>query len=293
MSLIGWLGLFPNKKNNKITPLFLDKMIKRDWRRFIIYFILAVVFYVCLKFLLGQSSSATKDRDHHHFTDHLQQHRTHKIPTKQQSILLFNHDNGTHLDFPWYQTPHTRPQYKPNATLLTTHLSPKERQIASSTAVLQAKKLAFRKFPVEEYQTIRGTPLSPQETEDLRSKLECWTQGEWIKDPKAYQLKHVQDSLYSTCDNQFYKTHPASESRDMYRWKPKSECAPLKAVNSRNWCKALQGRNMLLVGDLVQYQYHEVLLDAFRDEPTVCFGELNCKGKLLSTQLTFTNTLVV
>lgn len=256
---------------------------KRDWKRFIIYFLIVIALYACFKIFHNPSSNNTteKNDDHHHFTDHLhQQHRVHNsIATKKQSILTFHADNSTHHDFPWYKTAHTRPQFRANSSLLTTHLSPKERHIASSTAVLQAKKLAFHHFPVSDYQHIRGTPLSPEETAELRAKVDCWTQGEWVLDDKAYKLNHVQDPLYSTCDRAFYKTHKETESRDVYRWKPKKECAPLKAVNTRNWCKVLQGRNMLLVGDLVHYQYHEVLLDAFRDEPTVCFGELNCKGK--------------
>jgi len=49
-------------------------------------------------------------------------------------------------------------------------------------------------------------------------------------------------------------------------------------VDAQHWCQVLRGRHLLVVGDLVQYQLHELFLDTLRDGPAVCFGELNCKG---------------
>ncbi|KAI8640558.1 hypothetical protein BD408DRAFT_419498 [Parasitella parasitica] len=163
-------------------------------------------------------------------------------------------------------------------------MSVKERLVHQQKAVLQAKKLAFRKFVPEEYKGIRGSSLTTgEEASEFRRKVECWTRGTWVKEEQAgqvFNLKHIQDPLYSSCDNQFYKTHSAVEQREAtkYRWEPESDSCPLSTqVESKKWCRSLKGRNMLLVGDLVHYQYHELLLDAFRDDPTVCFGELNCK----------------
>ncbi|CEP14909.1 hypothetical protein [Parasitella parasitica] len=204
---------------------------------------------------------------------------------KQQTVLtLFENDNQTYLDFPWYQKQHTRPQYKPNSTLTTLDMSAKEREIHQQKAILRAKKLAFKKFAPEEYKGIRGSSLlNGEEASEFRRKVECWTRGKWVKQDEVgqiFNLKHIQDPLYSSCDNQFYKTHGATEQREAtkYRWEPESDKCPLSTqIESKKWCRSLRGRNMLLVGDLVHYQYHELLLDAFRDDPTVCFGELNCK----------------
>jgi hypothetical protein len=88
-----------------------------------------------------------------------------------------------------------------------------------------------------------------------------------MEDDNAYQLTHIQDPIYA-CKRPFKP----------YRWQPDDpSCPPLQPVDTQHWCHILNGRNILLAGDLVHYQYHEVLLDVFRDQPTVCYGELNCK----------------
>ncbi|KAG1169846.1 hypothetical protein G6F70_008095 [Rhizopus microsporus] len=201
---------------------------------------------------------------------------------QKQPTLTFQQDNGTtYMDFPWYQRPHTRPQFRPNIDLLSTDLSAKDRRILLEKAILQAKKLALRKFPAAEYTTIRGTNLTATQTAAFREKLTCWTMGQWIRDEQnSFRLKHLQEPIYSSCDHKFYKTHKESEKREetKYVWKPYSQACPVsRKVSSARWCKLLKGRNMLLVGDLAHYQYHELFLDTFRDDPTVCFGELNCK----------------
>ncbi|KAI8371820.1 hypothetical protein BD560DRAFT_454303 [Blakeslea trispora] len=182
---------------------------------------------------------------------------------KQQNVLFHHPDqDDTYLDFPWYQSQHTRPQFKPNASL-----------DYATKAILTAKRLAYKRFAPEDYQGIRGSKLTTAaEAQAFRDTLDCWTHGQWVQMSskqlkKSFQLKHIQDPIYSTCDRRFYKTHHQEETRE--------------AVEPKKWCKTLQGRNMLLVGDLVHYQFHEVLLDAFRDQPTVCFGELNCKDTRL------------
>ncbi|CAO3626646.1 unnamed protein product [Mucor fragilis] len=254
---------------------------QHSWLRFIIYFVVVFVLYQLCKVIYHAAFPTAQDTPVH---DHDLMYHSHNYKNKnikQQTILTFVHDNQTYLDFPWYQQQHTRPQYRPNSTLTTLHMSIKEREIYQQKAILQAKKLAFRRFVPEDYAGIRGSLLSTaEETSEFRRKVECWTRGKWVKEEDAYSLKHIQDPLYSSCDRQFYKTHDTLEKREAtkYRWVPESDSCPLSTkVESKKWCKSLKGRNMLLVGDLVHYQYHELLLDAFRDDPTVCFGELNCK----------------
>lgn len=258
---------------------------QHSWLRFIIYFVVVFVLYQLCKVIYHAAFPTAQDTPVH---DHDLMYHSHNYKNKnikQQTILTFVHDNQTYLDFPWYQQQHTRPQYRPNSTLTTLHMSIKEREIYQQKAILQAKKLAFRRFVPEDYAGIRGSLLSTaEETSEFRRKVECWTRGKWVKEEDAYSLKHIQDPLYSSCDRQFYKTHDTLEKREAtkYRWVPESDSCPLSTkVESKKWCKSLKGRNMLLVGDLVHYQYHELLLDAFRDDPTVCFGELNCKGNMV------------
>ncbi|CAO3630038.1 unnamed protein product [Mucor hiemalis] len=129
--------------------------------------------------------------------------------------------------------------------------------------------------------------MTKEDTLAFRMRVECMTKGQWVRSEETdvkkapFELKHIQDPIYSTCDKKFYKTHKSTEKRDSikYRWKPtnSAQCPLKNTIDTKNWCKVLKGRNILLVGDLTQYQYHELILDTFRDEPTVCFGELNCK----------------
>lgn len=217
---------------------------------------------------------------------------------QKQPTLTFQQDNETtYMDFPWYQRSHTRPQFRPNIDLLSTDLSAKDRRILLEKAILQAKKLALRKFPAAEYTTIRGTNLTATQTAAFREKLACWTMGQWIRDEQnSFRLKHLQEPIYSSCDRKFYKTHKESEKREetKYVWKPYSQaCSVSRKVSSAHWCKLLKGRNMLLVGDLAHYQYHELFLDTFRDDPTVCFGELNCKGKSRNINNTYIFTFLI
>ncbi|KAI7896754.1 uncharacterized protein EV154DRAFT_490746 [Mucor mucedo] len=243
---------------------------KREWTRFIIYFVVAMVIYQLAK-LVYNSFTRTIPQEIYH-----EERKSYKT----QNILEFVPDNQTYLDFPWYQKKHTRPQFKPNGNLTTTELSIKEREIMLQKAILQAKKRAQKKFLPADYTGIRGTRFNTQEeTKALRDKVNCWTKGQWVKDDDHFHLTHLQDPIYSSCDSKFYKTHDKTEKREAlkYRWQPSSDCPLEQSIDAKNWCAALKGRNILLVGDLVHYQYHELLLDAFRDGPTVCFGELNCK----------------
>ncbi|OBZ87598.1 hypothetical protein A0J61_04352 [Choanephora cucurbitarum] len=261
------------------------KRLQSGWR-FAFYFVIACLFYYSLKALYHLITPST-----HSQKTQQQQQKPNRY--KQQNILFHHPDQDTTFhDFPWYQSQHTRPQFKPNASLLTTELSAREREIMQQKAILTAKRLAFKRFVPDDYKGIRGSKLTtPEEVQAFRDTLDCWTQGQWVhlspkQLKKSFHLKHIQDPIYSTCDRRFYKTHSENDTREAvsYQWQPveynsKHQACPSlnPKVEPKKWCKVLQGRNMLLVGDLVHYQFHEVLLDAFRDQPTVCFGELNCK----------------
>jgi hypothetical protein len=246
----------------------------RKWARFIIYAIALFVLVRLIKAIMPDSLLAKSSKPN-------------QVPKnrgyKQQTILNYIPENDTlyYRDFPWYKAEHTRPQFSPNHTLLTQHLDSKQRQLVHDKAVTQAKQLALRKFPAHEYKGIRGSHWRDDDaaSKDFRKKVDCWTTGEWVKDEKSLQLNHVQDPLYSSCDNKFYKTHEKDQKREAAQYSWKSNC-PLKfnTISAPSWCKVMMGRHMLLVGDLVHYQFHDLLLDSFRDDPTVCFGELNCKG---------------
>lgn len=274
---------------------------QRNWKRFIIYFILFFILYQGAKLLYKRIHANNTISDASNVND-IHGSRNSSL-YKKQNILHYTEDNGKYNDFPWYQTEHTRPQFKPNSSLTTIQLSIKEREIMLQKAVLTAKKLALKRFSPEDYPGIRGTKLMTKEdTLAFRMRVECMTKGQWVRSEETdvkkapFELKHIQDPIYSTCDKKFYKTHKSTEKRDSikYRWKPtnSAQCPLKNTIDTKNWCKVLKGRNILLVGDLTQYQYHELILDTFRDEPTVCFGELNCKGKVEYSKLSGTIDLL-
>lgn len=179
---------------------------------------------------------------------------------------------------PWYKHHHPRlPQYNPYAT---TNLTTQEREALTNQMVERASQLVSRAFPEMENKII-GSSLSQDEVVQFRSLVDCWTStGKWVRmDGEVKVMSHYQDSLYGKCD----RKHRGEGQREALRYVWQSKCAPIKdnmdnSVNEDRWCEVLRGRHLLAVGDLVQYQLHEIFLDAFRDGPTVCFGELNCRG---------------
>ncbi|KAI9277872.1 hypothetical protein BY458DRAFT_471852 [Sporodiniella umbellata] len=265
---------------------------KRRWRDYLIYTIIALLSYQCMHtaYQNSQLSSFSLEKADSVEEQPLEEKsnvKTYQHYNSKQPTLRFQPDNATvYMDFPWYQKPHTRPQFRPDASLLTTDILTKDRILLQEKAISEATKLAKKRFLPSNFSTIRGTSLSEADTIDLREKLTCWTTGQWIRNEKNFHLNHLQDPIYSTCDKKFYKTHSISEKREstLYSWKPdSSKCQISKKISSKNWCKLLRGRNMLLVGDLTHYQYHELFLDSLRNDPTACFGELNCKDHTICT----------
>ena len=176
------------------------------------------------------------------------------------------YDDTTPL--PWYT--HSHPALAVNNNFSTGHMSLNQRQELWKRSVERAQQVA--ELVLGPIQGIPGSVHKTQMAADqVRAQIDCWTsQGQWKKEQGYHLAKHFQDPLYGKCKRQ----------QDPYVWSTPSNTCPLgDTVDPVTWCSLLDGRNMLIVGDLVQYQLHEVLLDAMRDGPTVCFGELNCKGK--------------
>ncbi|KAG1453925.1 hypothetical protein G6F56_007446 [Rhizopus delemar] len=161
-----------------------------------------------------------------------------------------------------------------------------EREQLTEEMVELAKKQTAAAFP-DEKEVIHGSTLNAEQVAQFRTLVDCWTStGKWIKMEEPVKvLSHYQDSLYGRCDRKY----KGVGQREALRYVWQSSCAPIKnnvdnSVNEDRWCRVLRGRHVLVVGDLVQYQLHELFLDAFRDGPTVCFGELNCREHTLCAE---------
>ncbi|KAF7725148.1 hypothetical protein EC973_000400 [Apophysomyces ossiformis] len=161
----------------------------------------------------------------------------------------------------------------PEQDHVTTKLSTAERlqlqdsQVKNAKAYIEEQQLAIAGIPGTRFQTA-------EEAKELRSRVDCWTRGQWVEKPKRLRLEHFQDPTYKQKED---------KDREL-RWEPTCPFQSGETVNPSRWCEALKGRNILLVGDLVHYQLHEVFLDTLRDGPTVCYGELNCKDHTLCTE---------
>ncbi|KAG1178655.1 hypothetical protein G6F70_002888 [Rhizopus microsporus] len=168
----------------------------------------------------------------------------------------------------------------------TVNLTQHEREKLTQDMIAKASNLVSRAFP-DIQTTIMGASLNKEQVQQFRSLVECWTSsGKWVKmDGPVKVMPHFQDPLYAKCDRKY----KGEGQRDAVRYVWQSTCEPVKnnmdhSVNRDRWCKVLNGRHILVVGDLVQYQLHEIFLNTFRDGPTVCFGELNCREHTLCNE---------
>ncbi|KAF9409493.1 hypothetical protein BGZ94_001936, partial [Podila epigama] len=135
-------------------------------------------------------------------------------------------------------------------------------------------------------------------------------------DKEFRPLKHMGDSRFAKCDKAFIKAldqegsghylgeYDHDNGRFMvreavkYRWVPnESICGPngsaagtgqtkmglqderavYKPFTKPAFCEVMERRNILVVGDLTQYQLHDVIVSAF-ESGFVCYGELGCLG---------------
>ncbi|OAD75533.1 hypothetical protein PHYBLDRAFT_186429 [Phycomyces blakesleeanus NRRL 1555(-)] len=260
------------------------------WTRFILYFLgLALVYHFGVTLWNSQEDQQQQQQ---------QQSSSSFLSSPNTTPGQKNEKGSGRLDFPWYTQSHPALDIPHISDKFTTKdLSSTERQQLQDKAVADARASMVER--VGEIVGIPGSRMTTTEKADrLRALVECWTgQGEWVKDAEnAFRLTHMQDPVYGKCDKKFYKTNPKSSHRPAteYSWKTSltsssssssSLSCPLpEKVDVQKWCEVLNGRHLLLVGDLVQYQLHEILLDAMRDGPTVCFGELNCKEHSICTE---------
>ncbi|KAI9312705.1 hypothetical protein BX666DRAFT_1880914 [Dichotomocladium elegans] len=185
------------------------------------------------------------------------------------------------MTFPWYKNPHPHTGTGAPTLFSTEDLTSTERQALEARMISSAEQMAYQVFGKKYDGIIPGSIISSKDQADaIRSLTACWTRGKWVRREKPTSLlRHFQDPLYGSCDNRFYKSHDRkSQWRDpvQYVWEPSCPL-PVEMVDPQKWCETLAGRSILIVGDLVQYQIHELLLDVMRDGPVVCYGELNCK----------------
>lgn len=186
----------------------------------------------------------------------------------------------SHSDFPWYTSLHPSLTHLQNTKDHTTlHLSTQERDELQERMVAKAASVAHAAFP--QINGILGSQFEnkPEAADKFRRQVDCWTSGQWVAtNQPSFVMPHFQDPLYGSCDRQ-YKKHGGQGLRDAVRYVWQPSCKMDSTMDPGNWCQIMRGRHMLIVGDLVQYQLHEVFLDTLRDGPAICFGELNCKGK--------------
>ncbi|CAG8594079.1 4246_t:CDS:1 [Scutellospora calospora] len=123
----------------------------------------------------------------------------------------------------------------------------------------------------------------------FRNYLECvTTKGNWALDLTPRPLiRHKQSPLYGKC-NKRYKNNGGNQIISVkeewklipefakYVWKTPNEC-PMQKMDVKQACNLISGLRFLLVGDELQYQLHELLLDFFHEGPVQCYGEISCK----------------
>lgn len=233
---------------------------RMGWPRIIMYF-LCIVLVIHLFHTFSSSISSTSS------------------PSSASTTVTIEQEDKP---LPWYKSPHPKLTSLQNPSFTTANLTTEVRLQLTADMVLKAKEAV----KVEDFATsIRGIPGSifngkPAEANQFRKLVDCWTTGEWAAVPhKQNLMSHFQDPLYGSCDRKFKKHAQDEEQREAVKYVWKSSCDMVQQVDSANWCQVLHGRHLLLVGDLVQYQLHELFLDTLRDGPAVCYGELNCKGK--------------
>ena len=193
----------------------------------------------------------------------------------------------------------------------TVPLSLKDLLVLDELADKIAKTEAERVFEDKEAGRIHGTPIRNDRilVTKMREQINCWTtHGQWVRQDSesTKTLKHLGDSRFAKCDKNFMKAldregtgrflgeydhvHERLLVREAvkYKWVPdETICGPgtdvgLKDIKAEyqsftkpKFCEVMDRREILVVGDLTQYQIHDVLLSAF-ESSFVCYGELGC-----------------
>ncbi|KAF8960095.1 hypothetical protein BGZ46_001643 [Entomortierella lignicola] len=195
----------------------------------------------------------------------------------------------------------------------TVPLSLKALQELDQLAETIAKAEAERVFENKEIGRIHGSRIknNPLLAKKIRDQIQCWTtHGSWQRQNHGFSgIKHGGDSLFTKCDRDFIKSldrkgdgHHLGEFDDAndrllvreavkYKWVPdESICGPgsgpkmmgleddrakYQPFTKSKFCQAIGRRDLLIVGDLTQFQLHDLFLSAF-ETSIVCYGDLSC-----------------
>ncbi|KAF9966052.1 hypothetical protein BGZ70_003445 [Mortierella alpina] len=195
----------------------------------------------------------------------------------------------------------------------TVPLSLKDLLVLDGLADTIAQTEAHRVFENKEAGRIHGTRIKndPDQVKKIREQIHCWTtHGSWVRQDQEFAtLKHLGDSRFAKCDKNFLKAldrdgnghylgefdhaHDRFLVREAvkYKWVPDASiCGPgtgptklgledaraeYQEHSKTKLCQVVNQRDILIVGDVTQYQIHDVLLSAFQSS-FVCYGELGC-----------------
>src|SRR4051794_34927905 len=126
---------------------------------------------------------------------------------------------------------------------------------------------------------------------EFRKRMDCiTTRGKWVYDdtPRPI-LKHKQELIFGKCDKNSIPLNKNASIEEIwenarnsvkYKWETPYEC-PLPSFTRQEFCSLITDSSMLLVGDLLSYQLHDLLLNYFHDGPVQCYGETSCKDHIL------------
>ncbi|KAF9922284.1 hypothetical protein FBU30_007614 [Linnemannia zychae] len=173
------------------------------------------------------------------------------------------------------------------------------------------KAEAYRVFEDKSAKKIHGTAIKGDAVlvQKVRDQIKCWTtHGSWIRQDQEFTpLKHLGDSRFAKCDKTFMKAldregnghylgeYDHSHERFLvreavkYKWVPdETKCGPgpgtmglsderaiYEPFVKPRFCEVMDERSFLVVGDVTQYQIHDVIASAFKSS-FVCYGELGC-----------------
>ncbi|KAI1313382.1 hypothetical protein EDD11_002692 [Mortierella claussenii] len=195
----------------------------------------------------------------------------------------------------------------------TVPLSLHDLEVLDELADTIATTEVHRVFENKDEGHIHGTNIKkdPVLVKKIRDQIQCWTtHGSWQRQDQEFKpLRHVGDSRFAKCDKNFMKAldregnghylgeydhaHDRFLVREAVKWKwvpDETKCGPgsgpdmmgleddraeYQHYTKPKFCQAIGQRDILMVGDLTQYQIHDVLLSAF-ESSFVCYGELGC-----------------
>ncbi|KAG0363101.1 hypothetical protein BGZ54_008330 [Gamsiella multidivaricata] len=198
-----------------------------------------------------------------------------------------------HRDFP---EPYDSPSFHGADPTRNRHptvpLSLHDLEILDGLSDTIAETEAYRVFEDKEAGRIHGTTIknNPLLVRQIRDQIRCWTtHGSWQRQGNEFQtLKHLGDSRFTKCDKNFIKAldregngHYLGEfdhvnNRLLIRMMGlEDDRAEYRSYTKSKFCQAIGKRNLLVVGDLTQYQLHDVIVSAFQSS-FVCYGELGC-----------------